>query len=254
MTTVSLVLPFYNEEANVRRVVSALLAAGRQSEWEVDLVCVQNGSLDQTPQLLQALAAENPDVSIVKVPVNRGYGHGVCEGLRQAGGEVVGYLDGDGQISPDDVFQTLAGMRTHRAAKAIRVERQDGWQRRGISWCYNQLLRVLFAVLFRVHSRDANAKPKFLRRSDLELLKLVSDDWFIDAEIMIKSAALGITWAEHPVRFLRRQGGRSNVRLGTIYEFLANLLRWRFKGLYSAWLTPTLSQADRCTTGQRQHG
>jgi hypothetical protein len=98
----------------------------------------------------------------------------------------------------------------------------------------------LFLVLFRVHSRDANAKPKFLRRSDLQLLDLVSDDWFIDAEVMVKTAALGITWAEHPVRFLKRQGGRSNVRLSTIKEFLANLLRWRFGGLYSTWRRRTV--------------
>jgi glycosyltransferase involved in cell wall biosynthesis len=234
--TVSIVLPFYNEGANVERVVTELLTATRGADWDIRLACVQNGSCDDTGKILARLAQANPRVSIIEVPYNQGYGFGIRQGLAAATGEIVGYLDGDGQVQPSDMLRVLAGMQVARAAKAIRVVRGDGWRRRLVSGIYNTLFRVLFAI----RARDANAKPKFLRKEDLAKLALVSDDWFIDAEVMIKTAALGIQWAEEPVEFRKRDGGKSNVRVGSIVEFLSNLARWRFGQTYKTWKRTTL--------------
>ena len=234
--TVSLILPFYNEEANVERVVTGLLEGFQPSRWQLQLVCVQNGSRDQTGALLKQLAAGHPEICVVEVLQNRGYGYGIRQGLGSATGEIIGYLDGDGQVRPVDVLQVLAGIPSAQAAKAVRVVRNDGWQRRLVSGIYNAMFRVLFAVA----ARDANAKPKFLRKEILAKLALVSDDWFIDAEVMIKTTALGIQWGEWPVEFCKRNGGRSNVRLGSITEFLRNLWRWRWGREYKAWKRTTL--------------
>jgi glycosyltransferase involved in cell wall biosynthesis len=236
--TVSIVLPFYNEEANVERVVTDLLQAtgADNGVWNIDLICVQNGSRDGTGQVLSRLAQADKRVKVVEVPVNRGYGYGIRQGLASATGNIVGYLDGDGQVRPADILRVLAGTQSCRAAKARRAIRGDGCQRRFVSMIYNTMFRGLFAV----QAGDANAKPKFLRKEDLAKLALVSDDWFIDAEVMIKTAALGIKWAEEPVEFRKRDGGRSNVRIGSIIEFLRNLGRWRFGPTYKAWKRTTL--------------
>ncbi len=233
--TVSIVLPFYNEEANVENVVRDLLSA-TGGDWDIRLCCVQNGSRDNTGKILAQLAAADGRVQVVDVPVNRGYGYGIRQGLAAATGEIVGYLDGDGQVCPADVLRVLAGMKTNRAAKAVRAVRGDGWQRRLVSGIYNTMFRLLFAV----RVGDANAKPKFLRKEDLAKLALVSDDWFVDAEVMIKTAALGIAWAETPIEFRKRAGGKSNVRLGSIVEFLRNLARWRCGQTYKTWKQTTL--------------
>jgi glycosyltransferase involved in cell wall biosynthesis len=237
-TTVSIVLPFYNEEANVERVVTNLLqaTAADTGVWEISLICVQNGSRDGTGKILSRLAQADQRVKMVEVPVNQGYGYGIRHGLTAATEDIVGYLDGDGQVPPADVLRVLAGMKSYRAAKARRAVRGDGWQRRWVSAIFNTMFRVLFDV----RAGDANAKPKFLRKEDLAKLALVSDDWFVDAEVMIKTAALGIEWAEEPVEFRKRDGGKSNVRLGSIVEFLRNLGRWRFGSTYRVWKRITL--------------
>jgi glycosyltransferase involved in cell wall biosynthesis len=232
----SIVMPFYNEEANVERVVTDLLAASAGYPRPVELVCVRNGSRDRTGEILDRLARANPRIHVVNVPVNQGYGYGVRQGLAAATGQVIGYLDGDGQVLPADVLMVLSRMETHRAAKAVRVTRDDGCQRRVVSAIFNFLFRALFGV----RARDTNAKPKFLRKEDLAKLALVSNDWFIDAEVMIKCSALGIEWDETPVRFRERSGGSSNVRLGSMIEFLKNLGRWRFGSQYMSWKRTTL--------------
>ena len=224
-------MPFYNEEANVESVVTELLAAVTSSEYSVELVCVQNGSYDRTDDILSRLAKTNPPITIVRIATNRGYGHGVRQGMVTATGDIIGYSDGDGQVQPTDVVRVLGGLRTHRAAKAIRITRNDGWQRYLASSVYN----ALFKLLFHVRQHDANAKPKFLRKDDLTKLALASDDFFLDAEVMIKTEALGIVWAEEPIEFRKRAGGASSVRLSSVVEFLNNLLRWRFGRDYRAW-------------------
>ena len=230
-TTVSLVLPFYNEEHNVERVVTDLLGVFRKSDWQAQLVCVQNGSRDRTGAILHSLATANPDMLVVEVPENKGYGYGIQQGLKVTTGEIVGYIDGDGQVLPENMLQVLERMESERAAKAVRVWRSDGRLRRVISWCYN----LLFGLFFNVSHRDANAKPKFLRRIDFTVIAPISNDWFIDPEIIIKAAALGIVWSEVPIEFGRRNKGQSHIRPQTVTEFLINMIRWRFGAYLEQW-------------------
>ncbi len=72
-----------------------------------------------------------------------------------------------------------------------------------------------------------NGQPKGLTRSAHERLDLRTDDWFTDAEILLKAKELGLRVVEVPVRFHPRRAGGSNVGLGTVWEFLVNMARWR---------------------------
>lgn len=229
--TVSLVLPFYNEAASVEKVVSSLAQACHSSGWSIQLVCVQNGSRDRTGELLRRLAHAHAEILVIEVQQNQGYGYGIQQGLQHATGMIIGYMDGDGQILPEDMLHVLGRMKSDRAAKAVRVWRGDGGLRQLVSWCYNWV----FKILFQIPQRDVNAKPKFMRRADLLAIAPISRDWFIDPEVMIKAAALGIVWEEVPVEFCRRSSGRSSVRFQTALEFFLNLFRWRLGGQLTAW-------------------
>jgi hypothetical protein len=79
--------------------------------------------------------------------------------------------------------------------------------------------------------RDVNAKPKVLTRSAYERMTLRSDDWFIDAEIVIQSRRLGLRIGETETEFLGLTGRRSFIRMGAVFEFLRNLVRYRIEEL-----------------------
>src|SRR5437763_1627489 len=87
----------------------------------------------------------------------------------------------------------------YRAGEGARVERGDGLSRRLVSALYNGVFRLLFPG-FPV--RDVNGKPKLLTRAAYERLSLASDDWFIDAEIMIQARRLGLRVGEVETVFL----------------------------------------------------
>ena len=72
---VSLVIPFYNEEENIERVVSGLVNSFEKGSIDYELILVNNGSVDKSPQILEDLAKEKPDrIKVVHVLVNQGYG------------------------------------------------------------------------------------------------------------------------------------------------------------------------------------
>ncbi len=229
----SLVVPLYNEEASVNRVVGPLLKVLEDGGIPYELVLVNNGSSDGTGPLLEQWAQRSPAVRLVTVAVNEGYGWGIIQGLRQAQGKYVGFMSGDGQIQPQDPVRVYRAMIAtgSAVAKVTRVVRGDGRLRRINSHCYNQLCRVLFGV----RSRDFNGTPKIVSRAVLEALDLSSRDWFIDAELMLKSRWLGYEVLEVPTEYLARPSGRSKVRFSAVWEFLANIVHARWGGRFQQW-------------------
>lgn len=225
----SLVLPMYNESENIFPVSKALLDEFVGAGVDFELILVDNGSRDDTGDQIRALQAQRKEVQLVSVDKNQGYGWGVISGLWSARGKVIGYTSGDGQVSAEDVLRTYKRYLEGDWAltKVTRVVRQDGWNRVLITTIYNSLFRVMFGL----PSKDVNGSPKIFAGELLPRLNLEQKDWFLDAEVYLKLAALGKV-SEVPVDFHPRQQGRSNVRVSTLVEFLLNMIRFRISSLF----------------------
>lgn len=224
----SLVIPLYNEEDGLRKMALDMLAEFRRSAVRCELVLVNNGSRDGTGDILKQLAQEFREIRVVHVPVNLGYGWGIICGLRAATGPILGFMCGDGQIMPEDVVRVHRQLVEHNLdlCKVVRVVRTDGLQRKVMSLVYN----ILFRGLFGLRSQDINGTPKLMRHGCYEALSLMSKDWFIDAEAMIKASRRGYRIGEVPVEFHPRENGHSHVKLTTALEFLKNMVRYRISG------------------------
>jgi glycosyltransferase involved in cell wall biosynthesis len=222
----SIVLPFYNEEACVTQVIADLDTALKSAGFVYEIVAVQNGSHDRTGKILDQLAAAYPALRVVVVPVNRGFGYGLIQGMAASTGEVVGFMPGDGQIDPAVVAPLLRKMEESGAevAQGRRITRGDGWLR----WFVSKSFNLLVALLFTLPTRDINGHPKLMRRRCYETLDLRSADSFLDAEILLKGQRLGARFCQLDLDFRRRETGHSSVRIGTCVEFVRNLLKARF--------------------------
>jgi hypothetical protein len=119
-------------------------------------------------------------------------------------------------------------MKANRAdvMKGRRIARFDGPYRRIVSGVYN----LLFMLLFRTRGLwDINGKPKGLTRAAYEQLELKSNDWFIDAEIVLEAQRKGLRIIEMPVIFRRNEERASFVRVSAIWEFIGNMARARLR-------------------------
>jgi glycosyltransferase involved in cell wall biosynthesis len=184
------------------------------------------GSDDETPQVVAKLAQSSQNIRTVIRPKQGMMGWDMRMGLDAARGTYIGVIDGDGQFPPESIIACLlkCELEDLDLTKTYRVIRDDGLYRRFISTVYN----ALFSLLFGFKVRDINSKPKIIRRDKYELLHLESDDWFADAEIVIRARELGLKIGETPVHFSINDNRGSFVKPAAIVEFASNLLKYRF--------------------------
>lgn len=225
----SLVVLCYRSGRDIIPFVEKLRQALSRCAFSSELVLVGNyvaGSDDQTPEVITQLAEKWPDVQTVVRPKEGMMGWDMRMGLNAARGTYIGVIDGDGQFPPESIIACLlkAELENLDVTKTYRVRRDDGLYRRLISAVYNGLFKLLFG--FKV--RDINSKPKIIRRDKYELMNLQSNDWFADAEIIIRARELGLTLGETPVHFRSNDIRGSFVKPTAIFEFASNLLRYRF--------------------------
>jgi glycosyltransferase involved in cell wall biosynthesis len=212
------------------RIGQVLLDAGID---DYQLVLVGNyvpGSGDTTPDVVRELAAADPRIVCSAVEKQGMMGWDMRSGLALATGEHLAVIDGDGQVLVEDLVRIYRLLREQGLdlAKTYRTRRGDGLKRKLFSLVFNGLFHVLFPGLA---VRDVNAKPKILTRSAYERLNLRSDDWFIDAEILIQARRLGFRIGEIETEFLGLTGRRSFIRMAAVVEFLRNLVRYRLREL-----------------------
>lgn len=234
------VVPCYNEQAVVGETIPPLWAALAAEFPSAELLLVDNGSTDGTGAILARLAETDARIRVVTVPVNRGYGLGVLTGYRAARGGCIGHIPADGPVDPADVAMLARKAVTLGAGTlltAVRRDRQETWIRRTVSGIYN----TLFMVIFGAYTPDINGTPKFVHRDDLTRLALSSEDYFLEAEMMIKARRTGMRTVAISVDSRMREGGMSKVStrlLRTCLEFGRNMLRARLGRLavaLTAW-------------------
>jgi glycosyltransferase involved in cell wall biosynthesis len=121
--------PAFNEEENVESTVARALSEIGPLVESLEVLIVDDGSTDRTPELADALAAADPRVRVVHQP-NRGYGGAIKTGFEHAAGGLIGFSDGDLQFDLAEMSILLERLRaTNRPVDAVigyRRRRQEG--------------------------------------------------------------------------------------------------------------------------------
>ncbi|HEY7331796.1 MAG TPA: glycosyltransferase family 2 protein [Candidatus Limnocylindria bacterium] len=200
--------PAYNEEENVEATVERALAdIGPLVDGSLEVLVVDDGSADRTPQLADALAAANSAVRVHHQP-NRGYGGALKAGFAHARGELVCFSDGDLQFDLKEMARLLD--RLHDGEKqpvdaviGYRIKRRDPFHRLFIAKTYNAIVSVLFGL----RVRDIDCAMKLFRREAFDGLLLEADGPFLSAELLIKLKARGVRIAQVGVNHYPRAAG-----------------------------------------------
>jgi glycosyltransferase involved in cell wall biosynthesis len=225
---VSFVVPCYNEEDIIGYTLQRLRAAFDKAGHALELVVIDNGSADRTGEIIREFAVNHDGVVCHRVKVNEGYGFGVLNGLPLCTAPWVGIIPADGQVDAEDVVRLYEAVMTtdgNVLGKVRRRFRMDGLYRKLVSTSYNLFVRMLWPSL---ESIDINGSPKLLPREVVKKMGLKSKGWLLDPEIMIKAHYMGLRVMELNVFSRMRGNGVSHVKVMTCWEFLRNLLMFRF--------------------------
>jgi len=228
----SVVILCYHSADIVRDLVSQVERELEEAKIDYELVLVGNylpgDTNDQTPAILKSLAEDKPRFAVVAKEKEGMMGWDMRTGLNAATGRHISVIDGDGQMPMSDVIKVYRVLQVGKydLVKTFRAQRQDGWYRRTISGIYNFLFRLMYppAHVF----RDINSKPKVMTRTAYQQMHLVSNDWFTDAEIMIEALRHELSVGEVSTVFYKNERRGTFVPFSAIYEFLSNLIYYRF--------------------------
>jgi len=220
----SIVMPAYNEEANVAKAIRGVVEAAEPLFEEIEILVVDDGSRDRTAEKVCEAARADPRVRLLRHSRNRGYGAAVTTGLRAARQPLIFYTDSDLQFDPRQVRDLLGRIDEFPVVVGYRRNRQDRWHRKLNAWAWNGLQRVCFGLAV----RDVDCAFKLLRRDVLDGMPLVAQGAFFSTELLMRARAKGCRIAEVAVdHYPRRAGAPTGARLAVIMRAFREMWRLR---------------------------
>ena len=222
----SVVLPAFNEEANIDAVVHKCTAYLEQRVPEYELLVVNDGSRDRTGEILDRLAGEIPKLRPQHHPQNRGYGAALRTGFDAARKRFVFYMDGDGQfdIGDLDLLLPLATDEEH-IVTGYRLERRDPFMRRLNAKLFGGWL---VRIMLNVRVRDLNCAFKLIPKKVLDNIALESTGALINAELYGRAVRRGFGIKEVGVHHYAREAGvQTGAHLSVIARAFYDLFRLR---------------------------
>src|SRR6185369_7762309 len=203
MPSISVVVPVFNEEDNVRSLALEIIAVLERIGEPYEILFVNDGSTDATAARLLELAPDHPALRVVELDGNFGEASALSAGLHQARGDVVVTLDGDGQNDPADIPRLLERLRV----------------------LPSRIANGLIVWVTRVPVYDCGCGLKAYRRSAIPPIHLPRGlHRFMPAIFGVRAGEV----AEVETRDRRRQHGSSHYGLGRTVVVLRDLLALRF--------------------------
>jgi glycosyltransferase involved in cell wall biosynthesis len=206
LPSLSVFFPAYNDSGTIASMVVQAVMTARTLTPDYEVIVVNDGSPDQTGEVLSELAALYPTVRIVTHAKNRGYGGALQTGFSSATKDLIFYTDGDAQYDPREMTRLWAAMRDDVDwVNGYKISRSDPLHRVVIGRIYHHAVKLLFG--FRV--RDVDCDFRLVRRAVFERVRLDKTSGVICLEMMKKFHDFGFRVAEVPVHHFHRAYGKS---------------------------------------------
>jgi dolichol-phosphate mannosyltransferase len=231
-TELMVVLPVYNEQATIRKVINEWFL--ELSDWteEFVMLAINDGSTDRTYELLRDCQTRLGSRLEIRDQSNCGHGQSCLEGYRTACDRKIPFvfqLDSDGQCDPQYFFRLWRQRHDYDVVYGVRYKRMDGWRRVLASI----VLRGVLAVTNGVWCWDANVPYRMMKTDRLRVkLDLIPTDFHLANVALAVLIRRDPTWKEArvPIVFRERYGGEPTVAIGRFGEKAVELVR-QLRGL-----------------------
>jgi glycosyltransferase involved in cell wall biosynthesis len=248
LPTYSIVIPAYNEAARIGATLEKVVAYIARMGWAAEVIVVNDGSRDATPQIVREWAQKNPNIRLLENPGNRGKGYSVRHGMMAAAGDVLLFTDADLSSPIHEAEKLIAALRQgadiaigSRWVQAdLQTERQPLYRQ-----FFGRIYNLLLPIILGLHFKDTQCGLKaFTRRSARAIFpRLRIDRWGFDPEILFLAVKAGMTVAEVPVMW----GHDSRSKINPITDgsrMFAEMLRIRWYGLTGKYQEEATRLAD----------
>jgi dolichyl-phosphate beta-glucosyltransferase len=242
----SIVVPAYNERARIGKTLEQIIEHLREEKWSAEIVVVDDGSRDDTFQVVSDFSSQNPEVRIIQNPGNQGKGYAVRNGMLNARGEVLLFTDADLSSPISEATKLFAALDkgadvaigSRWLDPSLQFVRQS-LKRQALSRIYNLFLRVVLTFPY----RDTQCGFKAFTRAAAEKIfpQQRVTRWGFDPEILFLAHRMGLKVVEVPVRWGHDERSKIHpIRDGL--RMASDALRTRWFAISGKYQSGTASQ------------
>jgi dolichyl-phosphate beta-glucosyltransferase len=232
MPQYSIIIPAYNEGGRLGTTLDRVLAYIAAQRWDAEVIVVNDGSRDQTADLVRSYSEKNPALKLLNNPGNRGKGYSVQNGMLNASGELLLFSDAD-LSSPIEEAPKLFDAIRYGADIAIgsrwlQPELQAHRQSL-LRQFYGRLFNLALKILLGLNFKDTQCGFKAFSRTAAQKIFPMQriERWGFDAEVLYLARRLGLKVKEVPVVWAHVEGTRiSPLRDGIRMFGEALKIRW----------------------------
>jgi dolichyl-phosphate beta-glucosyltransferase len=213
--TYSIVIPAYNESARLGATLKSVLSYVHSQGWDAEVIVVNDGSRDNTAEIVRSFAAADPILRLVENPGNRGKGYSVRNGMLNARGRVVLFSDADLSSPIEEAPKLFAALEDGAdiaiGSRWLRAETQTQRQplhRQIFGRIFNLLLRLTLGLQFKDTQCGFKAFKQPAVQTIFPLQKI--ERWGFDPEILFLARKFGFKVKEVPVAWGHSGGTRIN--------------------------------------------
>jgi glycosyltransferase involved in cell wall biosynthesis len=224
----SLIIPCYNESQSLPRLIGRLKEGF--SRPDVEVILVDNGSKDATPQILAEQLAGSTVIRSVRVEVNQGYGYGIVQGLKAARGTYIGWTHADLQTDPYDAIRALEIIESRGAQENLFVK-GTRYGRPLFDRLFSMGMGLFESFYLRVRLWEINAQPTIFPKVFFESWREPPHDFSLDLYSFYQARMQKLSVIRFPVHFGKREFGIShwNVDWRSKVKFIKRTLDFSFK-------------------------
>lgn len=239
----SIIIPAYNEAERIGTSLERILSYIAESRWSAEMIVVNDGSRDNTSQVVQEYSRRNPIIRVVENPGNRGKGYSVRNGMLNASGQVLLFTDADLSSPIEEANKLFAVIESGEADVAIGSRylqselqtRKQPLHRRMLGRAFNVALRTILGLSY----VDTQCGFKAFNRKAVTTIfpNMKIERWGFDPEILFLARRYGLRVAEVPVSWAHDHRSKiSPLRDGT--RMLGELLRIRMNSVGGKYVSP----------------
>jgi len=227
MSILSVIVPVYNEQRQLKQVIEGLMKCPCpiEREW----IFVDDKSTDGSVTILRALASQY-GFKLIEQPMNQGKGAAVVRGFQEATGEYIMIQDADSEYDPNDIPSLLAPLLEDKADVVYGSRFKTNFQvKRTYHYFVNRVLTLLSNLASGIYLTDMETCYKIFRADLLKPMILRSKRFGIEVELTAYVAKVRARIYELPISYFPRtrlQGKKINWRDGL--AALVHLVRFNF--------------------------
>jgi len=216
---ISIVVPAYNEEENIKNVLRDIKDTIQDSEQKFEIIVVDDGSTDKTAEIVSS----DKDVKIVRHPYNKGYGASLKTGARVAQGDFILYIDADNQHNPQDILKLIRHTDKYEMVIGARTKKSKTSMLR---WLGRGILSLIANYLAGMKIPDLNSGFRVIRRDIImEFMPILPNTFSFTTTITLLAIKAGYNIKYIPIDTTERIGTSKIKPFSDGFRFVMLILR-----------------------------